>query len=149
MSTDLDTSTNKLIYMLCVKYLRINLQGMTSTNDMVATDINQGRSNAAGTAQQPSIVVAATATTKSKAAKKKEAKLPKLTGKYTFIKPLVESQRVILGKTIDVHSMAMLKHHPEIRKKLKAFARFEGANYANKHDIDPKTGTGRQIIILE
>ena len=110
---------------------------------MDATDTNQGGSNANGTAEQPRIAVAATATTKSKAAKKKEAKLPKLTGKYTFIKSLVESQRVILGKTMAVHSMAMLKHHREIREKLEALARFEGANYADKHDIDPTTGTGR------
>lgn len=110
---------------------------------MDATGTEQGRNNGARTAQQSSTAARRSGSKQKTTKETKEPKVPKLQGKYTFIKPLVESQRAILGKTMAEKSQAMLKMVREIRSRTETCARFTGT-YIDKHDVDPATGKGKE-----
>jgi len=61
--------------------------------------------------------------------------VPKLTGKYQFIKPLVETQRPSLGKIMASSCKVMLDLECEIRRRIDSRARMNGT-YEDKNDLD-------------
>ena len=73
---------------------------------------------------------------------KKPPTLPKLEGKYLFIKPIVESQRVSLGKSMVETSKAMLTLVYQINHRNETIANFEG-KYFDKLDPDDN-GNGKE-----
>lgn len=91
--------------------------------------------------QQPS-AVAASGGKQRKGKDKKPPTLPKLEGKYLFIKPIVESQRVSLGKSMVEISKAMLTLVYQINHRNETIANFEG-KYFDKLDPDDN-GNGKE-----
>ena len=114
---------------------------MTSTNEKDATTNDQGRRTAAENEPgQPA--AAANKRRGKKSSKKKEQQPPPLTGKYDYIKPIVESQRASLRKNMVMHCKAMTKTDSEISSRLGTLARFDGT-YTDKYDVDEK-GEGKE-----
>lgn len=123
---------------------------MSTTNNQDASANDQGGTPGGGTAQNPSSAAASSssaAAARSKASKMKEKKVkkeptvPKLTGRYSFIKPLVETQRASLGKIMASSCKAMLDLECEIRRRIDSRARMNGT-YEDQHDLDDQ-GKGK------
>ncbi|MCP4745612.1 MAG: hypothetical protein GY874_05640, partial [Desulfobacteraceae bacterium] len=87
---------------------------------------------------------AAAAKTKIKSSKTKEKnpKLPSLSSRFDYIRPIVTTQRVRLGTTMAETAKAMLATREEIRRRLETRLQLDG-QFEDREDIDPTTGKGK------
>ena len=104
------------------------------TNESDATATNGGENNNGTAATARSTDAPALSSTKG-------PKLPSLSGKYSYIKSLCESQRPSLGKVMAESSIAMFKTEREIRGRNETLRRFT-TTYVDKHDKD-EAGQGK------
>ena len=66
----------------------------------------------------------------------------KLTGRLTFIKPVVATQRINIQHTMVNITKTMLECERKLRERIETRRRFEGS-YVDPNDLDPSTGQGR------
>jgi hypothetical protein len=76
----------------------------------------------------------------------KQLKPPDLSGKFQFIAPIVESQRIILQHTMVNHTKTMRKTMTDIRDRTANLSAFTGT-YIDKHDLDEE-GKGKEKVYV-